>query len=483
MPSCCTESGSCHEPLQELYDDVYVTEGWDVSYTPEFMGCCCSGAYYFSAVDLPDGLSIDPQTGTISGTLGYDFANQDNSPVILSSTIRLHQQDSCAGETIEATGTIYWHIYDNNRLPTASSFSLENRTDSSRHSSPRTKDLLEFTVGQVSDPDGDPVLVTIEWQVNGQTVQTTTGTESYFDLSVPDHGDVGDTITVIVKLNDGSGDFEVYSTTVTVDNTPPVVTSIVVEGEQAFEDNVFYFVEGQEATIRIRVQDDDLEQSPGRETVRVSLAEGALPPGLEFEGPDYVEVDETGEAVIRGTIQPHGGYQPTQYYLPRFRAWDNAGSDALSPFVALAATDFRITEFYFKDLPANHSSENRIRIRRSATDVTRFTMLVKGVGAAADGTSLYWTVFEDDTLNNDELWFRRSVTVSSSEGDGSFTHEITFYLFANGSTHIAGPDDDSGEASPDGIYGRLERWQTWYGFPDWQWLADTSNVLWLEGVE
>jgi hypothetical protein len=87
---------------------------------------------------------------------------------------------------------------------------------------------LNVQVSQVSDPDGDPVSVTIEWQVNGQTVQTTSGTVSSFDLSVPGHGDVGDTITVIVKLNDGSGDFEVYSTTVTVDNTPPVVTNTSV---------------------------------------------------------------------------------------------------------------------------------------------------------------------------------------------------------------------------------------------------------------
>jgi len=201
---------------------------------------------------------------------------------------------------------------------------------------------------------------------------------------------------------------------------------------------------------------------------------------LELRGAG--EVDANGEAVIRGTIQPHGAAEATQYYRPRFRVWDDADSDALSPFVALAATDFKITEFYFKDLPANHSSENRIKIRRSATDVTRFTMVVKGVGAAAGGTTLYWTVFEDE-VDNDELWFRRSETVSSAEKGGSFTHEIRFYLFANRSTHIAGPDADSGERTPEEIYGRLERWQTWYGIPYWKFLADTSNVLWVEGVE
>ncbi|GBD35205.1 hypothetical protein HRbin36_00311 [bacterium HR36] len=234
--------------------------------------------------------------------------------------------------------------------------------------------------------------------------------------------------------------------------------------------------EKQQATIRIRVQDDDLEQSPERESVSVALVEDELPPGLQFQGGGYV--DANGEAIIRGTIQPHGDANPTKYFYPRFRArdWRQAESN---PFVAaLAATDLKITEFYFKDLPANHSSENRIQIRVSATDVTRFTMVVKGVGAAADGTTLYWTVFEDDTFNNDELWYRRTVTVSSAEKDGAFTHEIGFYLFADGSQAIAGPDDDSGESESDGIYGRLEK----AGWIFYSWLKDTSNVLWLQGV-
>jgi hypothetical protein len=402
-----------------------------VQFIPSFsiMGCCCSGAYYFSADNLPDGLSIDPQTGAITGTLGYDFVDQANSPVTLSSTIRLHQQDLCTGETIEATGTIYWHIYDNNRLPTASSFSLENLTDSSRSSSPRTKDNLRFTVGQVSDPDGDPVFVTIEWQVNGQTVQTTSGTVSSFDLSVPGHGDVGDTITVIVKLNDGSGDFEVYSTTVTVDNTPPVVTSIIVEGAQAFEDGVYYFVEGQEATIRIRVQDDDLEQSPDRETVRVSLAEGALPPGLELSGPDYYpEVDANGEAVIRGTIQPHGAAEATQYYRPRFRVWDSSGADNVSPFIQVGATDFRATSVIVHGLSSDPAAPTSIRGTTLAAPY-RFTISVYGCGSpVAGGKQFLWYVKDNKT--GTYLFSAVAATAPAGTGPlGVWRKDITIWLY------------------------------------------------------
>ena len=340
MPSCSGESCSCHDSLYVLNDDVYRSEGWDVGYDPQFstMGCCCSGAYYFSADNLPNGLSIDPQTGTITGTLGYDFANQANSPVTLSSTIRLHQQDSCTGETIEATGTIYWHIYDNNRLPIASSFSLENLTDSSRIASPRTKDKLRFSVGQVSDPDGDPVRVTIEWRVNGQTVDTANGTVSSFDLSVPGHGDVGDTISVIVKFNDGSGEFEAYSTTITVDNTPPVA-NVTVEGHQAYEDGIYWFLVGQRATIEVYVQDDDLAPGQGNDSLRLEI-QGEMPPAQD--GWNISDYDSTtGKFVVEGTIADHGDPdQATKFYQVNICAYDRSGAG--DPPIVLAVTGPRL---------------------------------------------------------------------------------------------------------------------------------------------
>lgn len=76
---------------------------------------------------------------------------------------------------------------------------------------------------------------------------------------------------------------------------------------------------------------------------RVYSSELAGPP-TRLELPRAGEVDANGEAVIRGTIQPHGADEATQYYLPRFRAWDDAGSNALSPFVQLAATDFKVSD-------------------------------------------------------------------------------------------------------------------------------------------
>jgi hypothetical protein len=162
------------------------------------------------------------------------------------------------------------------------------------------------------------------------------------------------------------------------------------------------------------VQDDDLEQSPERETVRVSLAEGALPPGLELSGPDYYpEVDANGEAVIRGTIQPHGAAEATQYYLPRFRAWDNAGSNALSPFVALATTDFKVTVVSIRPVGTfRTASDGAILLKEG--DTLSFDLWIGGVGGGGsmpgwDG-NIRWGVFDDDPGFDDLIKDYSSVT-------------------------------------------------------------------------
>jgi hypothetical protein len=479
VPSCCGEPCSCHQDLYVLDDEAYVREADPVQFIPSFsiMGCCCSGAYYFSADNLPDGLSIDPQTGAITGTLGYDFADQANSPVTLSSTIRLHQQDLCTGETIEATGTIYWHIYDNNRLPTASSFSLENLTDSSRSSSPRTKDNLRFTVGQVSDPDGDPVFVTIEWQVNGQTVQTTSGTVSSFDLSVPGHGDVGDTITVIVKLNDGSGDFEVYSTTVTVDNTPPVVTSIIVEGAQAsiYDENrgreVHYFLVGQQAVIRVYVEDDDLSPGQGNDQLRLEIfPEENLPPtvaGWTLSG--Y----QDGYFLLTGEIAPHGNpYTDTMYYDVNICARDLYGEG--DPLLTFAVTDprFRSVDVVKVSAIPGSGTASDPYVIRSGTAAT-FLLRAVGVGFGAGvpippprggPATVYYSLYEDDVIIDDLLVNSAPMDINilgGPTGDWFAWHEFTLEALADGI--IRGPDGSSGgglEGDRHELY-----FQLWYFLP------------------
>ncbi|GBD35200.1 hypothetical protein HRbin36_00306 [bacterium HR36] len=107
-------------------------------------------------------------------------------------------------------------------------------SDASRNLAPRTQDLLQATVIGVSDPDGDPMSVRLEWRVNGVTVQTVEGTSATFDLAQPSHGDVGDEISVVVKLDDGTGFIEAFTISLTVENSPPTILGIEVTGHQAY---------------------------------------------------------------------------------------------------------------------------------------------------------------------------------------------------------------------------------------------------------
>jgi hypothetical protein len=85
-------------------------------------------------------------------------------------------------------------------------------------SSPLATDSLTATA-TASDPDGDPVTLTYNWQINGQTVQTTASTSNLTD-TLNLHGQqakAGDTVTVTVTPNDGSTiDGTAASSTVTV---------------------------------------------------------------------------------------------------------------------------------------------------------------------------------------------------------------------------------------------------------------------------
>ena len=85
-------------------------------------------------------------------------------------------------------------------------------------SSPLATDSLTATA-TASDPDGDPVTLTYNWQINGQTVQTTASTSNLTDtLNLNgQQAKAGDTVTVTVTPNDGSTiDGTAASSTVTV---------------------------------------------------------------------------------------------------------------------------------------------------------------------------------------------------------------------------------------------------------------------------
>src|SRR5207244_3060170 len=78
-----------------------------------------------------------------------------------------------------------------------------------------------------ADVDGDTVVLTYVWKVNGVVKKTTSGSSSLidtFDLSLSGNGGEGDTVTVEVTPNDGTVNGSTANDTATVANTAPTVT-------------------------------------------------------------------------------------------------------------------------------------------------------------------------------------------------------------------------------------------------------------------
>jgi len=139
-------------------------------------------------------------------------------------------------------------------------------------------------------------------------------------------------------------------------------------------------------------------------------------------------VDANGEAIITGTIQPHGAAEPTQYYRPRFRAWDNSGSDGLSPFVALAATDFRATSVIVHGLSWDPAAPTSIRGTTLAAPY-KFTISVYGCGSpVAGGKQFLWYVKDNKT--GTYLFSAVAATAPAGTGPaGVWRKDITVWLY------------------------------------------------------
>ncbi len=89
---------------------------------------------------------------------------------------------------------------------------------------PKTNDVLSFTIGTLTDADGDTLTPTYQWKKNGAALDGQTGTS--LDLRVAGNGDKSDTISVVVTATDGTTSVSVESSAVTIINSAPSVTQV-----------------------------------------------------------------------------------------------------------------------------------------------------------------------------------------------------------------------------------------------------------------
>jgi len=160
----------------------------------------------YAAADLPPGLSIDPDSGVISGTI--DNSASQTGGGVYTATITV--SDGNGGTT---TQTITFNV--SNPGPTAVDDSASTDEDVPVTISPLAND---------SDPDGDDLTITAADAVNGSVTVNPDGTVTY----TPNPGFNG-TDTITYEISDGEGGTsiaEIIVTVADVNDTPTVSGSI-----------------------------------------------------------------------------------------------------------------------------------------------------------------------------------------------------------------------------------------------------------------
>jgi large repetitive protein len=184
----------------------------------------------FTATGLPPGLSVDPLTGVISGTID-NAASQTNGGIY---AVTVTASDGKGGETAQS---FTWTT--TNPAPTATNDSA---------TTPEDAPVRIAVLGNDADPDADPLTVTAASAPNGTVVINPDGTLTY----TPNANFNGvDTITY--TISDGNGGTATARVTVTVTpvNDPPVARA---DSATTNEDTP--------VTVAVRANDNDPDGDP-----------------------------------------------------------------------------------------------------------------------------------------------------------------------------------------------------------------------------
>ena len=219
----------------------------------------------FTATGLPEGLSIDPETGVISGTLPPGASADGPYNVTITAT-------GPDGATVSAE--FVWTV--ENIAPVVT-------TELPNVSFNDASDVSLPTAANFADPDGDTLSFTATGLPEGLSIDPETGLISgTLDHSASQSGPYEITVTA----TDAQGDSTTSTFTIEVENVAPIIdigegpndgSFSLGEGGNAIAE--FSMVVGEPTTIDI----GSLASDPDGDDVLTFSVDGELPPGLTLD--------------------------------------------------------------------------------------------------------------------------------------------------------------------------------------------------------
>jgi hypothetical protein len=203
----------------------------------------------WSAAGLPDGLSIDPATGVVSGTIGFEAAPASPYGVTVTAT------DDGVPSLASGVSFLWW-VASTNRAPQV--LHPGDRWDA------EGDEALVAVVG--SDPDGDPLTWSAAGLPPGLSIDPATGEIS--GILTFEAGGSSPYAVTVTATDDGSpalADTTTFSWTVANTNRPPVLTD---PGPQAS-------AEGDTVVLTLEGGDPDGDG--------LAWSAAGLPPGLSID--------------------------------------------------------------------------------------------------------------------------------------------------------------------------------------------------------
>ncbi|MCD0496875.1 retention module-containing protein, partial [Achromobacter sp. MY14] len=314
-----TVTGTNDGPVSSaLSDQSGIDAQTDIRYdvSDRFSDADTSDKLTFSATGLPPGLSIDPDTGIITGTIDHSASQGGANGVY---TVTVTATDPSGASTSQAFA---WDV--TNPAPTAADDSSATDEDTSL-----SVDAQNGVLANDTDPDGDTLTVS---QVNGQATNVgaavagsnggtftlnADGSYSFNPGSAFQSLPVGEktTSTITYTVSDGEGGTSTATLTVEITGTndTPILTPGVTLGDQASDD-------GQAITpVDVSKQFSDVDTG---DTLTYSAT--GLPPGLSID-------PTTG--IISGTLDnsaSQGGAQGV--YAITITATDKSGTSVSQDF-------------------------------------------------------------------------------------------------------------------------------------------------------